>query len=97
MSKWLYNSSGHPIVFINDNKVFSRSGKFIGRLEGNEVWHGRYKGEIVKKNRFLYKTSKGSVIRGTPGTPGTPGIPGIPGSKGSTGLPGGYRDVNLDE
>lgn len=93
MAEWLYSSRGEPIVFIKDSKVFTRNGRFVGRLEGNEVWHGRYKGEILQNNRFLYNTSKGSIIKGTPGTPGSPGIPGIPGSRGSIGLPGGYRDI----
>ena len=59
MAKWLYNSRGNRIAFINEDRVFSRSGRFIGRLDGDEVWHGSYKGEIVKDNRFLYNTRKG--------------------------------------
>lgn len=97
MTKWLYNSSGRPIAFVVDDKVFSGSGSFIGRLDGNEVWHGSYKGEIVNDNRLLYKTTKGAVIRGTPGTPGTPGIPGTPGSISSIALPVGYRNVSVNE
>lgn len=97
MTQWLFDSAGKPIAFVNQNKVFSRSGHFIGRLEGNEVWHGSYKGEIIKNDRFLYKTTKGTIIHGTPGTPGTPGIPGIPGNRGSISVPVGYRDVALDD
>lgn len=97
MAQWLYNSKGRPIAFIKDDKVFSRPGHFVGRLDGNEVWHGSYKGEIIKSDRFLYKTTKGTIIRGTPGTPGTPGIPGIPGTKTSISIPAGYRDVTLDD
>jgi hypothetical protein len=97
MARWLYDSQGHPIAFVSRENVFSWSGRFIGKLDGNEIWHGRYKGEIVREDRFLYKLTKGSVIRGTPGTPGTPGIPGIPGSKGAIGMPAGYRDVDLDD
>lgn len=67
MATWLFNSSGEPIAFIKEDKVFSANADFIGRLDGDEVWHGRYKGEIYRENRFLYKTSKGSVVRGTPG------------------------------
>jgi hypothetical protein len=93
MEKWLYDSMGRPIAFIKDDKLFSRSGCFVGRLDVNEVWHGSYKGEIIKDDRFLYKTTKGTVIRGTPGTPG---IPEIPGSKGGISIPAGYRDVDLD-
>jgi len=97
MARWLYDSAGRPVAFIKDNKVFSQSGRFIGRLDGNEVWHGSYKGEIVRDDRFLYKTTKGLVIRGMPGTPGIPGIPGIPGAKSGISVPAGYRDVELDE
>ena len=98
MAQWLYDSLGDPIAFISGgDKVFSRHGHFVGRLDGNEVWHGRYKGEIVGGDLFLYRHGKGSVIRGVSGTPGTPGIPGIPGSRGSSGMPAGYDDVQLDD
>lgn len=96
MATWLYNSSGTPVAFIRDDKVFSRHGHFVGRLDGSEVWHGSYKGEIVRGDRFLYNTRKGSVIRGTPGIPGMPGIPGLPGMKAAIALPAGYRDVGLE-
>jgi hypothetical protein len=97
MSTWLFDSHGHPIAFVSGTNVFARSGAFIGRLEGGEVWRGRYVGEIVRDSRLLYNTSKGSTVRGTPGTPGTPGMPGLPGSRGGIGMPGGYRDVDLDD
>jgi len=96
MAKWLYNLHGHPIAFVNGDKVFSKNGSFIGRLDGNEVWHGSYKGEIVNDDGFVFNRSKGSVVKGTPGTPGTPGVPGRPGSKGSIGLASKYRDVDSD-
>ena len=47
MATWLYDSSGTPVAFMRDDRVFSRYGHFIGRLDGNEVWHGRYIGEIL--------------------------------------------------
>jgi hypothetical protein len=97
MARWLFSSTGKPIAFINADYVYSCSGHFIGRLNGDEVWHGSYKGEICKDDRFLYKTTKGTIIRGTPGTPGTPSIPGIPGNKGSISIPAGYRDVTVDK
>ena len=97
MAQWLYDSHGRPIAFVKEDKVFSRGGSFIGRLDGVEVWHGRYKGEIVRGDRLLYKTGKGSVVRGTPGTPGTPGIPGTPGSKGSINMPSGYRNISNED
>lgn len=97
MATWLYDSSGTPVAFLSDDKVFSRHGHFIGRLDDNEVWHGHYIGEIVKDDRFLYDTRKGASIRSTPGVPGTPGIPGMPGMKGAIALPAGYRDVELED
>ena len=97
MATWLYNSSGTPVAFVEGDKVFSRYGHFVGRVDGNEVWHGRYIGEILRGNRFLHNTRKSSVIRGTPGVPGTPGIPGLPGMKGYIAPPAGYRDVELED
>ena len=96
MANWLYDSRGKPIAFVSGGNVFSRSGRFLGRLEGNEVWHGTYIGEIVHEDRLLRRTGKARVRRGTPGTPGTPGIPGSPGSRGAIGLPAGYRDIELE-
>ena len=95
MVKWLYNSRGKPIAFIESDKVFSQSGRFIGRLDDNEVWHGSYKGEIVKGDRFLYKTTIGSATHSTPSTPATPATPSTPASKSSISLPTGYRDVDV--
>jgi len=96
MITWLFNSSGAPIAFIKDDKVFSAQADFIGRLDGDEVWYGRYKGEIYRENRCLYKKSKSSVVRGTPGTPGRAGTPARPASKSSISMPSGYRDVEFD-
>jgi hypothetical protein len=76
MARWLYDSKGRPIAFVSGENVFSRGGRFIGKLAGDEIWHGRYKGEIVRDDRFLYGLTKGSVVRSTPGTPGIPGLPG---------------------
>lgn len=97
MATWLHNSSGTPVAFISDGKVISRYGRFIGRLDRNEIWHGCYKGEIVRGDRFLYNTRKGSSVRGIPGIPGIPAIPGLPGMKGPIALPASYRDVDLED
>lgn len=97
MVKWLYDSGGHPNAFLKGDKVFSKSACFIGRLVGDEVWHGSYRGEIVKDARFLYKLSKGTVLHGTAGVPGTPAQPSIPASKKSVRLPSGYRDIDLEK
>lgn len=97
MSRWLFDSSGKPIAFVHSENVFSHGGEFIGRLDGDEVWRGQYKGEIVNVDRLLYRNSRGAITRGTPGTPGRPGIPGRPGPKAPIGIPFGYRDFDLDD
>lgn len=93
--RWLYNSGGQPIAYVDGENVFSSSGRFVGRLSGNEVWHGAYIGEIVNGDRLLRRTYSSTTIRGIPGIPGTPGIPGRPGNIGVIGIPGGYEDVNI--
>lgn len=95
MAKWLFDSNGTPIVFLKGDKVFSQSGNYVGLLKGNEVWHGSYKGEIVKGNRFLYKTAKCAVSHSTPSTPAGTSTPSTPASKPGIILPSGYRDVQV--
>ena len=95
MTRWLYSSRGEPIAFVNGEDVFSSSGRYVGRLDGNEVWHGRYIGEVVDDDRFLRRRGKGGVDRGRGGIPGSPGVPGRPGNKGGHGLPGSYEDIEL--
>jgi hypothetical protein len=93
MDKWLYDSHGHPVAFVRDEIVFSRRGRFLGYMDGDEVWHGTYKGEVVGGDRLLYNRNKGGVIRGKSGIPGSSGAPGPPGSKGTITLPSGFRNV----
>lgn len=56
---------------------------------------GSYKGEIVKGNRFLYKTAKCAVSHSTPSTPAGTSTPSTPASKPGIILPSGYRDVQV--
>lgn len=95
MAKWLFSSKGEPIAFISEDKVYTRRGDFVGRLEGTEVWHGSYKGEIYQADRLLYKSGKASAQRGVPGTPGRPGIPAVPAKPTAIAMPVGYCDVVL--
>lgn len=97
IDRWLFNSHGNPIAFVSGENVFSKSGRFIGRLEGDEVLYGTYRGEICADDRLLVDQSREMVARAIPGTPGTLGIPGVPGSKGAIGVPRKYRDVDLDD
>jgi hypothetical protein len=96
MARWLFSSTGCPRAFVHEDKVFLRSGRFLGRLDGNEVWHGRYRGEIVRGDLLLYKKGKGGLSRGTQGTPARPGIPRTPANRPSRSLPGGYRNIDSD-
>jgi hypothetical protein len=95
MAEWLFNSEGKPIAFVNGNDVFTRTGRFLGRLTEKELWRGEYQGEIVRENRLLYKMNNVHPTHARPPKPVKPAIPSIPGSKGSNGLPSGYRDVDL--
>jgi hypothetical protein len=97
MASWLYDSHGRPVAFLSGKDVFSRRGKWLGELEGKEVWKGKYIGEIVKGDYLLARHGHPHSVKGTPGTPGTPGIPGIPGTRGSSGLPAGYSDIELED
>ena len=97
MSRWLFDSHGSPVAFISGSNVFSRDGRFVGKLDGDEVWNGRYVGEIRSTDRFLRRRTGKGVIRGMPGIPGTPGIPGLPGSRGGIGMPGNYEDGSFED
>ena len=98
MSDWLFNSQGEPVAFVHGDHVFSRTGKFLGNLDPDgTVWRGSYIGEIVRENRFLYKTTSQHSRRGPFGLPGTPAIPSIPASKHDNGLPSGFRDVEIEQ
>lgn len=55
MAKWLFSWKGEPIAFISEDMVYTRRGDFVGCLEGMEVWHGSYKGEIYQADRLLYR------------------------------------------
>jgi len=96
MSRWLYNSHGEPIAFISGQNAFSRTGKWLGQLEGDELWKGEYIGEIVNGDYLLARHSKPGYSKGVPSTPGTPGIPGVPGTRGGRGLPAGYTVIEFD-
>ncbi len=96
MTKWLFDSHGKPIAFLSLNHVFSPGGKFLGNLDGMEVWKGKYIGQIYKEDRLLYKKGKGYSSKGVPPIPATPPTPTPPGNKTALILPSGYEDVKLN-
>ena len=96
MAKWLFDSKGKPIAFVADDKAFSTKGHFIGRLEENqEIWHGRYRGEIVEGDRLLYDRRKRRGARSRSAVPRPPAKPARPANKRPIRVPTGYRDVEL--
>ena len=96
LTPFLVYAIGQPVAFISGKNVFSRSGRFVGLLDGKEVWHGSYKGEIVKQNRFL-QHNKGLGYTWDAGHSWFPRYSGDTRLTGSISLPGGYRDVKLGE
>jgi hypothetical protein len=92
-----YDSRGQGIAFISGDTVFTKTGKFLGKLEGNEVWNNSYVGEIIEDDRLVFKTMHPLELIGLPGLPSLPGLPGLPGVKGPILLPIGYADLELDE
>ena len=97
MIRWLFNSKGEPIALADHNHVFSDKKRYIGRLDGNEVWHGKYKGEIVQDDRFLYERARGNITRGRSGVPlWRPNTSKRPRKRKRISLPSGYRDVDSE-
>lgn len=60
----LYTKSGRPLQ-VSGEKVYSRSGKYLGRIKRNKVFdpQGRYAGSIVG-NRVVYRLTDSASISG---------------------------------
>lgn len=58
----LYTKNGRPLQ-VSGNKVYSRSGKVVGRIKGNKVYgiDGRYVGTIVG-DRLVYRSTNSASI-----------------------------------
>ncbi|MFL9596727.1 hypothetical protein [Aeromonas veronii] len=58
----LYTKNGCPLQ-VQGDKVYSRTGKVVGRIKGEKVFgpDGRYVGTIVN-NRLVYRTTQSSSI-----------------------------------
>lgn len=97
MVEWLFNSKGHPIAFVFGENVYSKGKRYIGFLQGNSVWYGSYKGEIIYGERLLYDTSKSS-LRGPMPLSSRPSVPSpqSPSSRGEISLPSGFRDIEFE-
>ncbi|MEZ0325186.1 MAG: 4-fold beta flower protein [Fimbriimonas sp.] len=95
VTNWLYNSKGRPIAFKDGRNVFSRKGKFLGQIEGEDVWNGRYFATIVDGDTILCKLEPPGEPRSAPAPPGAPLTPGLPSDRAGKTLRGGYRDLSL--
>lgn len=58
----LYTKNGLPLQVFG-NTVFSKSGKVVGRINGEKVFgtNGRYVGTIVK-DRLVYRSTNSAAI-----------------------------------
>jgi hypothetical protein len=58
----LYTKNGRPLQVVND-KVYSRSGKIVGRIKGEKVYgtDGRYVGTITG-DRLVYRSTQSATI-----------------------------------
>jgi hypothetical protein len=102
LTDWVYDSKGKPIAYRALHYLISADGDLIGRVtkypypEREEVWWESYKGEIVRRNRFLYKrgTYDNSVEWAAPGV--IPAVPQLPDDIDAISLPDGYIDVVIN-
>lgn len=58
----LYTKNGRPLQVTGD-KVYSRSGKIVGRIKGDRVYgtDGRYVGTIVN-DRLVYRSTHSARV-----------------------------------
>jgi hypothetical protein len=93
--KWFYNSKGRAIAFSVEKNVFTRRGRFLGALDGEDVWNGRYIGSIVDGDQILYRLNYQSGTKDAPIPPGSPGISSIPSDRAGRGIRSGYKDLDI--
>jgi hypothetical protein len=56
MAKWLYNSDGEPVVFLELGKAYFPSGRFFAHVRGRELWRGdAYVGEVHEEDWLLFR------------------------------------------
>ncbi|NMA73668.1 MAG: hypothetical protein GX963_05785 [Bacteroidales bacterium] len=96
---FLFNSSGTHIANLVNGHLHAPDGHNIGHyLEKEGIFidmSGRYLGEIVHKNRLMFKKNSPyrSVSFGSYGNYGNVGNYGNPGNVGRVGTVSGYEDI----
>lgn len=94
---WLFDSRGLPVACRQGRHVFSPSGAYLGRLEGDELWNGSYRAELVRSDRLLRALAGRGEEREVPVPPPAPELPAAPaGCRGAIGIPVGFRDVHFE-
>lgn len=97
--QYLFDSQGRHIANFVNGQLHALTGQNIGHfLEGQSIFidmHGRYLGEIVAKNRLLYRPNSPhrSINYGNYGNYGNVGNYGNPGNYGSIGTVAGFEDI----
>lgn len=100
--EYLFDSRGQHIANLLNGQLHAPTGQNIGHhLEKQNIFidmRGRYLGEIVNKNRLLYRTNSPyqSVNFGSYGNYGNVGNYGNPGNHGSIGMIAGFSDIAPD-
>jgi hypothetical protein len=94
MIKYLYNSQGTAVAYIQGRYIHSMGGQAVGQIVNETHVHklsGSYVGELYRDmvvDRYL-----GNLRNvGNPGNPGNAGNPGNPGNRGAVNY--GYPDVS---
>lgn len=80
----LYTKNGKPLHVVG-SKVYSKSGKIVGKISGNKVFgpNGRYVGTIVN-DRLVYRSTHSSSVGSTFSSGNRGGIG--KGNRGSAGV-----------
>ncbi|MGR3366071.1 MAG: hypothetical protein ACU0CC_14795 [Sagittula sp.] len=97
--EFLFDSRGTHIANFVRGQLHAPTGQNIGHfMEQQKIFidmNGRYLGEIVSKNRLLFRTNSPyrSTNFGNYGNYGNVGNYGNPGNYGSIGMIGGFVDI----
>jgi len=94
MNKWLFNSQGLPIAFVENDDVFTADRKYIGEVINDEVYNVAYKGEVCPDDRLYFNPSKtNKFVWGIPPIPIIPTVHYTPYRRNSVFLPHGLIDI----
>jgi hypothetical protein len=94
MLKYIYDSRGLAVAYVQGRYVYSMHGDAVGQLVNGTHVHrltGQYVGEVYRD--MIVDKHLGNLGNvGNPGNPGNAGNPGNPGNRGAVDY--GYPDVS---